>query len=432
MSLKRSIRRLARRFTRARLLLVTLPLAAWLLAGAAAKWKLARADTELSRHVGTRDDYRRLHARSETNASALRLERLADALEIDLVPSRATRDWTRSRRGRRWPLETALRTWLPAELGAENLTVGEVPEDLSFFLRDRRGQLDALVEHVGSSPPPRWALDPDDTSYIRYVELSGHLRLSTMLVAAALADERAGRHACARAELDAAWTLASELARSPHGLPKRYALIEMQTCLIALRKLELNEETAAWQERLREFPFTEAGSLVPLGEINGHRVFIEHGFDPFAGCGGPSAWIEWLAQPVARSSLADTFDVYRSAIEWGRRTPPELGALASDAVPSDPAPGWNPITNNMAPDVNRPLRHLRRVQLDLEMTRQVLRAKADAQRLSARITDEVTGPNPRWRWRRELSPDGALTLTWLGPPAWDGGRSFALDAALDG
>ena len=381
-------------------------------------------DTAWERDFGPWEEFLARHPAQGANDSAIELERLAAPLGIDLVPAVV------SDRPRISEKERA------AQSGARDLTsahlkrniedpsprVYETPAELADYLSLHAADLKGILSRLLSGEVPRWEMDLErgwDTPLPR-VEL---IPLQRLLLVHALERQRLGRPGEALEALEGAWRLNQSICERPEAISQRISMAVSRMQAAALRKL--GRAPAEWTARLGQLDYRAAWmdamraeawkSLSPARADFANLPIVrdEEPEEP-----GPLAQVvaSWPLRPYWCLCVADWSDRFRQALlEAG--SAPDLCMLDLEALVArwnEAVPGWNFYGKVKGMDSLKTFRRAGRIQLELELTRKVLEAKAarDANGgvWPAAIPGIETSANPGGHWIYDLSRDGAVTI----------------------
>jgi hypothetical protein len=355
---------------------------------------------------------------SKKNAAAEELESLVLALGLD-----AHRGDSAAEHPSREDLEGYQRagfgSWLEAQLKTADDSIASVPANIRTFLERRQPTLWRVVGLL-ERDVPQWESDPRAVPR----DLSGALlaaSLAKILLAAALAEERAGQHAQAGDLLEATWSLSRSFSGQPDLASQLIAVAMGKLQAGALRKM--SEPPVQWLNRM-------SGVEPWRGMLDAMEAERRYSMQD-----GDAKLIEVLKK-FARASRVVTDRLREiSPCDVSKLTAEEIWKPAQDVLnqeqeaDGDPSPGV--FLSIATPNQTAAIRRAGRLVVDREMTSnsgnqagrrprrgralagEVLDLESRSAGLLLRVSDprrrdgdSVHGPDRRWR----LSPFGAAPL----------------------
>jgi hypothetical protein len=358
------------------------------------------------------------------NEAALRVEALSAALGIDLAP-RFGGDRRRPSDGELGAYQgakAALGGYLNQQLERSRADLGPPPEPVATYFALHEEKLEALRRQLLQGDLPEWELQIDEPSGAPIPNLLGHVALHKLLLADALATTQAGGHDVALADLEASWRLNTALRNHPILIAQLIGLTVARMQAGTLRHLE--GVPTVWIGRLGEHDFRNS-LLRSLQFESWHWLQL----DALGDRGGKDSPWSQLAYTVTKPYVRYCTSVLSE--EWRRRLVnlSELDYLcdrdlsAYDAHLDLSVPRWNVIGKIIAPTMEGVLQRLARYEVDAELTRKVLEAKAARAANGGRWRQELQGIErseacPEDGWVYEVTPTGAMTLAFSRQISW--------------
>lgn len=390
-------------------------LLAWFWGWAVSRRALRAAEERFTAVAGDAEGFRTRHPDRDANAAAQELERLAGALSIDLVPDHARRRVTVAGTAP----QSELSSWLADQLASGDGTVAAPPPEVAEYLDQRRATIALVARRLVHEEPPRWKVRAELGLEAPVPALLGHLRLSRVLLAAALQHQAAGRGEDAERHVDAAWRLQAALKDRPELISQLIVLAELRWTVAALRKLA--DVGPEWESRLASVDTALGLREALAGEALFLRSWSEEVLAGESSVSAPNARPGWrdhaartAGRPLLRAGTAELLAMQAVLLEHARADLPcALDPAAVEREVSAVLSRWNVVGQLAVPNVVATLGRAARAQLDVEATRQLLAARHASRRGEAGVS-RVVGPCPDWTWRRVLAGDGAIRLEWTG------------------
>ena len=337
----------------------------------------------------------------EANQAALDLDERAARLGIGQVPKDASRPQVETT----LPERVALKEWLAQQLASASSVTSAPPEGVRAWLAEHEAQILSLANAVLAGEAPRWEshLKPD----IAIPNLFGHLTLQRTLSAAGLEAALADRPAVAVRLVEASWRLNDELFRRPELISRLIAVAAARDTAGLLRKLP--SVPAEWEERLvsldlraliRESLEFEAWYMSDYPRRRAENVTDEE--EP-----REEVIDRWFGGPFFKLDMADHLDRLRQLLgseAMAGRCPVDRRAVG--ALPE--YHWWRDLATDGGTDLSASLVRGDRLQVDLELTRQVLRARR------LRSPEKALGSCDQWSYVTEVGPDGNLRVRFEG------------------
>jgi hypothetical protein len=390
-----------------------------------ASWRVDRARQGWQHTLGSREAILRRFPSREANAGALRLERLAARLGIELAPAKVE--------GRDRPSPEARRAYDRVRLDVidtfflDRLRLVEPersPEAVRAFMDEHREELDAVLQSLRADPAPQWELQLEELDRMPVPSLLAQIHLQRLLLTGALTDrDRAWTF------LEASWQLNRALRDEPILIEQRVAAAIMVMQAGVLRRLG---ETGPPQWRARLFEHDYRASLLDALRVEGW-LWTEVDSTNFK---TPSTWDAWtrlntverwipkptvgvfrgLVRPYADFSVASVADELRRRLD-------NLGKVKGlcdydlgeqDADLAFAVPKWNMFSSRLTKGLERAVRRIARLELELELTGKLLDLRA------GRVTDRIeqSAACPADRFRYETTPSGAASLEFSRELSW--------------
>ena len=311
------------------------------------------------------DEFSKSFPPVEKNAAAEDLESLSLALGFD----------ARGAAGDEHPTKEDLDTnrqlgfgsWLDAQIKTSDDVIGQPPPRLVAFLQKRESTLWRVVGLL-EREVPEWGFDPDaHFEYQDHPELLFVAHLNRLLLAAALIEERAGRHDQAADLLDASWSLYRSISWRPELIFQLIAASAGKAQAGALRKM--SEPRFEWVDRMsgdgpRRAMMEAWQSDLPLAMHSGARSL--EGLDSLSLRGYRAVANELQDLSVCEISRRSSEQIWKPATEEFRRWKENGG---------DPA---LPIMLEMAlPSHTEALRRVCRLLVDRELTAKIIELRQE-------------------------------------------------------
>jgi hypothetical protein len=344
------------------LIVVAVPLAAWVLLSIAAmvmeRSLAARAWPDGLGSIAN-VPARYPEAPADTLA-AVALTRLATPLGVDLKPRDGRYLPTPPARNDFKAIERPLHGYIEAQLVRPSGAIDPPPPLLVGYFADRRAELDAVRTFVLSGAPVAWKTQLSRGFEAPIPNLLGHMELSRLLVADALLKARANDFS-AWDDLHAVWLLDAGLRSRPDLISQLIGVASLRMVNAAAAKLPLPEPS--WLAEVRAFDSRKA-------------IVASMQAEAWAWTHLPPQHGGWLARPYVRLSAADAAEHMRAA----------FAAMASsnacdvdDAALSDAVvrsiPRWNVLAKIAIPNISGTWQRVARVTPELELTEKVLQLR---------------------------------------------------------
>lgn len=374
-----------------------------------------QADRGWSTGLGTLEDVLERYPSRDCNAAAIELERVVARLGIDLSP-RGLRDV---------PLEPVdaeafgavasdLGKYLDKELERASGRTRPPKDPVAEWLDAHADAIDAVVARLRTGDPPRWTLHLEHLYSARIPNLLAHLELQRVLGADALYRTQRGETAAALERLDAAWSLYQSLAGDPILATTSIAMSGLQVQIGVLRHVDASP--TVWRKRVggirpldllapalefEGWTWNHLDDVIVLGNSNKlHRTFYT------------------VTAPYVRLCAADVSERMRVEIERLRRLDyvcdRDLALQGADLAVH--MPFWNRLGGMMAPSLTGAVHRAARLEIDLELTAQVLELRAQLaaggawSAAAARFEPSRACPSDRWDYR--FDADDGLTIAF--------------------
>ncbi len=260
-----------------------------------------------------------------------------------------------------------------------------IPAEAEAFLSRERGRLDAIIVQILEGGPLVWEQDVSKGTGAPTPGLLGHRQLSNMLLGRAWLSARDGHVADAERTLEASWRLNASYLERPDILSQLIAVAVAQMQHGVLRAAP--KIAAAWQERMRERPFTGRFPVaLQIEAWNWARYtrgfwglfdvsYMEDGTTPPAGWGSIP---RFLMTPYMRLSVAGISEaLLRATHELAPQRRCDLDMKLYSRELEESFPRWNTIGRRATPSVVKIWTSLRETDLDRELTERVLLARAE-------------------------------------------------------
>lgn len=349
------------------------------------------------------EDYLAGRPERPDDEGARRLAHLAGELGIDLGSDGGSTGDHMAYEIRR-PIER----FLDSVLAAGGRPIPSPPPGAESWLSTQRPLIDEIAEHV-LAEDHEWSLEDPRVDHEASPGLLGWLSLHRVLLAEAATALAAGSRERADRFLQAAWALNRRLERRPRLMHKVFWLVSLRDELALVRRVEETERTEAWirgldgldpRRELAEGYRAEAAlwigmtsdqELAALDAVFARR--LTHGIPGFR-----DGWMEnfwdnpltdaWCLQRLT-FSMRDAAEFHREALESDpcRQTLTPRQQKILQSYP-DHACVWPGLVSNAWDRADR-------LAVDLEMTRQILRARllmADVGRDCGRL-ERSLGPS---------------------------------------
>ena len=183
-------------------------------------------------------------ALSKKNGAAEELESLVLALGLDAHSKDPSAEHP-SREDREAYHRSAFWSWLDAQLKTADNSIAPVPASFQSFLEKRQPTLGRVVGLLERDVPQWDSETPANPGERPTLALA---QLARILTAAALVEERAGRHAQAGDLLEATWSLSRSFSGQPVLLSQLMAVALGKFQAGALRKM--SEPPVQWLDRM--------------------------------------------------------------------------------------------------------------------------------------------------------------------------------------
>lgn len=370
------------------------------------------------------------HPSRSASASALGLERLTARLGIDLAP--------RSLTGRSRPSKTEvdaydaaqreIHAYVKRQLARTDPGVAPPSAELAAFFDDHGREIEALRCQLLEHEVPRWELRLESPTVMPLPNLVGHINLQRLLAANALAQAANRDWAAASRTLEASWRLNASLADDPLLITQLVALSVARMQVGVLRHLE--DVPSRWRERLADVDFRD--SLLEALAVESW-LWTQRSDEDLSQDSDLLQHVLWLAaRPYMRMCVDELGVAWRSRLENFARLDylcdRDLHELDADLRLR--SPWWN-VLSDMVPNLSGIPVRLARFELDLELTRKVLRLKAERDLRDGRWPDSLPGITvssacPADRWTYRVEPDGAVSLAFSRPIEWPDPLGFVL------
>jgi hypothetical protein len=191
--------------------IVATVMAAWFIAGITATGAIENvAEESWPAGLGTLASVEHRVQPQTTNDAARQLTALAKPLQISFEkPGTSGRNMA--------PFSEPIVNYLKAEHVRAEPTIGAPPAELVAYLAEHEKEIDAVRDHLLRAASIQWDLQPAEWLDAPMPNLLGHMHLSRLLTARALAYGHAN-DARAWEDLHAAWRLASSLKERPETI----------------------------------------------------------------------------------------------------------------------------------------------------------------------------------------------------------------------
>jgi len=298
-------------------------------------------------------------ALSKKSATAEELESLVLALGLDANPKEPSAEHP-SREDREAYHRSAFWSWLDAQLKTADDSIASVPASFQSFLEKRQPTLWRVVGLL-EREVPQWDSDPRANPR----DLSGvtlGVALARILTAAALVEERAGRHAQAGDLLEASWSLSRAFSGQPDQLSQLIAVSLGKLQAGALRKM--SEPPVQWMDRMSgDEPRRGMLDAVDASLVPGHRADGES--------------LDEIRKAQARAWRAVTDRLRElSPCEVSKLSSEEIWKPAAEEIARSIEAGADPSLKSLAdiatPNITAAIRRAGRLLVDRELTVKIL------------------------------------------------------------
>ncbi len=382
--------------------------------------------------LGGLDDLKREYPAREANATARRLEELSGKLgrDYDLTPRyrRQTPEHD-PQDGPPPPRVGNYRAWAEASDYWDQVIEGrhpEPPDTLLAWADEKDEALAALVDALRHSETARWELDVAEVYSGPMPNLLAHMNLQRVLAGLALVEQRRGRPETAAGYLDAAWLLNRALRDEPILISQLMSYTIDTRLALSLRQVDV--DPGLWIARIEELDHRagletairhEGCSLLAIGDEE--RIAYTHlgkGFDRFLGRVG---------RPYVRLCTADSSDRLRRSLERLSRLDylcdRDLELFEIDLSPQ--GAWWNALGDNLMPSFDGTVRRLMHLELQEELTREVLKVRQAHLRgdpgaglLGSRSAPSTACPRDEWVLRTAEDHPG-LEIAFRRALSWE-------------
>ena len=338
-----------------------------------ARWAKAGMDLDAF-HAGL--------APTEPNATAKTVGEIADRFGLRREERREP--WT--------GISTDLALYLKGELGKPGGPVAPPPEKVAQFLSEQAPLLESLRHTLSQGPPPVWEQKNENLWQAPIPNLLQQISLQKILAADALAALGRGDRASALADLEASWTLSQALGRRPELISCLITIASVRYPAGVLRRMD--PPPAGWADRLasfdarkllnRAFQF-ETCAMLEVGEGGGAVLYGAH----------PTLARRLTARmgrPYLKLSTARAAGIQLDMIQTGDAWDPcRPGLEAKLQEILSETPKWDVIGRLALPSLYSIWGRAFRIQMDLELTRNVLVARDAKEKNGGRWPADVSG-----------------------------------------
>ena len=319
--------------------------------------------------------------------SAHDFEQLVRPLSIDLVPkTKFHADQNHVDRTPWKAIEPAIKDYVRAAIVEVPARRHPAPPPVAGFLAEHAASLDAIVDHLESSEPPRWEIRTRAGWRAPLPNLLGHIAVVRLLVAAALNREAVGDNAAAWRDLHAAAVLTDSALSHPYLISQLIGYAETTLIVGSMRQIKgCPEWSLRWPSADLKAALTRAATVEawplyqPFTEMPGSDLFTAYG-DVEEKASMPGRILSGVFGPYLLASAANTAETHRYALH--EYTRPDICDQRTRIISYKTLPGWN-VFGRVAfsgDTLGGSFRRMRHLAADIQGTRLILlarRAKQD-------------------------------------------------------
>lgn len=297
-----------------------------------------------------------------------------------------------------------LDSYIRKQLEKPNASVDPPPEIVSSYLMDYKKELEAVRDHILSSPPILWRQDlnhwdldkqPDFT----LPQLRAILSLQRRLVGYAV--ELASRQNFHESEtyLDAGWKLNQALREHPDILSQLISLVIDRQWLGVIRKLPVDLD---WIRKIAEHNYRK--SFVKAFQVDAHWIWRYRDVPLF-----DIPILDPVLQPYVRICVASILEIEREEIESLQSLNPcSLGYDDFEEITESSK--WNLVQPERLPNEKKQfLGRLAKLEIDRELTAIIIRANHGL--LPAEM-NESSQACPDGIWAFNTLPNGSTRIEY--------------------
>jgi hypothetical protein len=337
----------------------------------------SRDDSAWPLGLGNSSDVLRRFPPAPASIAAERLSTLARQLGIELTSRGVTAppDIRQQSLGIRGELSQHV----TKQIQRANPVIDPMPENLSRFMKDHAGDIDAMRALILSNELLAWAQDIE-SSESPIPRLSGLLTLTRVFVARAC-DRARQNDAAAWEDLRAAWMLNRNLLERPEIISVLIGLATARTVNAAARKMPL--PAPEWLGELQRFDYRRAALAAHQVEawmraqsIRDEVSIDEDVSDPASGAARRIR--DTVLAPYTRLCMVDESDRWRRlAVDIATRTECDLDLREVARRRREAIPWWNlPAREMPVPNLASMWQRLLRFRAEIEATERALDLRA--------------------------------------------------------
>ncbi len=303
-------------------------------------------------------------APSRKNAAAEDLELLVLALGLDPRSGDPTAEHP-SKEDFEAYQKASFGSWLEAQIKSPDDSIAPLPASIQSFLERRQPTVWRIASLLGREVP-QWESDPRaDPRDLAVVRVA--IPLTRILLAAALAEERAGHHAQAGDLFEACWSLSRALSGQPGVTARLMAVALLKLPTGALRKL--SDPPIPWLDRM-------SGDESWKGMLDAVEV------SPLLSVLGGDAPMDKVREAQARAWRAVTDRLRKlSPCEVSKLTLEEIWKPAEEEIAHSIEEGIDPALRTLShispPSITSAIRRAGRLLVDRELTAKVLELRQE-------------------------------------------------------
>lgn len=347
-------------------ILVAVPVVAWVLVSLSAAWmERSVAARPWPRGLGNLDTVpARYPERAEATPAAVVLTRLASPLGVDVAPRAGDRRVVPPSSARKDfdAVKAPLTEYINAQLLRPSGQIDAPRPLLIGYFAGHGGELDAVRAHLLSGEPIAWRTQLSLGPQAPIPNLLGHMELARLFVADALIKARNG-DAAGWDDLHALWLLDAGLRSRPDLISQLIALASARMMNAAAAKLPLPEPPWFAEVRAVDYPKSIVASMQAEAWSWMHS--------PRYALGG------WLASPYIRICAANSAEQMRAAFsKVATSNACDVSGQAVGETILRTVPRWNIFGRIAIPNIASVWQRAARVVPELELTQKVLQLRS--------------------------------------------------------
>jgi hypothetical protein len=365
--------------------------------------------------LGAIDDVPKRYPAHETSRDAARLIELASAAGVELTPPYA------AARGATAPVDAIrplLSRYLDDQLTRVDDRIDAPPPEVAGYAAAHDTAIRGVAAYLLQNTAIVWPTDVEAAAQAPLPNLTGHLALTRLLVAHALAALSGGDRHIAEDDLRAAWHLQRDLWHRPELISKIVALSGTRLVNAAVRKLP---PPVSWHSEIRGIDFRRSVLAAQQAEMWAVRSEVEReAGDAGAPLGSPRRFAELIMQPYDLMCAGNLAAISRRAAEeLARSSDCAVDGAALDRRIHAMRPFWNREHRFPLPSLGSVWQRVARTRAEIELTSKVLelKSRAAAPDLHSDCADGTWIYEPgHLRFSRDIPaprPQLAIPLEWI-------------------